>query len=64
MTDARLRRPSQVNDELPAFDRFAGAASAAASRAPFFAFRVALIVVWASRIALLKLDTWQLPDAR
>lgn len=53
-------RPSEVDADLSAFDRFAGAASAAASRAPFFAFCVALIVLWAPGILLLKLDTWQL----
>ena len=51
---------SEVHGELSAFDRFAGAASATAARAPFFAFCVLLIAVWAPSIVVLKLDTWQL----
>jgi hypothetical protein len=52
--------PSDVNGAIGFFDRFAGGASTLASRAPFFAFCVALIVVWAPTIAFLNLDTWQL----
>jgi low affinity Fe/Cu permease len=52
--------PSDVNGTIGFFDRFAGGASTLASRAPFFAFCVALIVVWAPTIAFLKVDTWQL----
>lgn len=60
MTDQRPTTPSEVNDHLSAFDRFAGAASATASRAPFFAFCLLLIVLWAPSITFLPLDTWQL----
>ncbi len=52
--------PSEVTGTPGFFDRFAGAASTVASRAPFFAFCVLLIVVWAPTIAVMKLDTWQL----
>ena len=52
--------PSEVHGEVGIFDRFAGGAATFASRAPFFAFCVLLIVVWAPTIAFFKLDTWQL----
>jgi hypothetical protein len=52
--------PSEVLGSIGFFDRFAGGASAVASRAPFFAFCVVLIIVWAPTIAFLNLDTWQL----
>ena len=52
--------PTDVDSHLSWFDRFAGAASRVASRAPFFAFCVLLILVWAPTVAFLKLDTWQL----
>jgi low affinity Fe/Cu permease len=52
--------PSQVDGEPGFFDRFAGAASSFASRAPFFAFCVALLIVWAPTVTFLKVDTWQL----
>jgi low affinity Fe/Cu permease len=53
--------PSGVTNHLSVFDRFAGHASRVASRAPFFAFCVLLVVVWApSYFALRDVDTWQL----
>jgi len=52
--------PSQVSGDKTAFDRFAGWCSSMVSRAPFFAFCVVLIVVWAPSVAFLKFDTWQL----
>ncbi len=53
--------PSEVSTRVGFFDRFAGWASAAASRATFFAFCVLLIVVWAPSILVLRsVDTWQL----
>lgn len=52
--------PSDVTGQPGFFDRFASRASTIASRAPFFAFCVLLIVVWAPTIAFIKLDTWQL----
>jgi low affinity Fe/Cu permease len=38
--------PSQVSSEVGYFDRFAGWAAALASRAPFFAFCLLLVVIW------------------
>jgi hypothetical protein len=52
--------PSSVGGAIGFFDRFAGNASTVASRAPFFAGCVLLIVVWAPTIAFFGLDTWQL----
>jgi low affinity Fe/Cu permease len=52
--------PSEVQDRKGFFDRFAGAASDFASRAPFFAFCVLLILIWAPTVAFLQFDTWQL----
>ncbi|MEO5723799.1 MAG: low affinity iron permease family protein [Ilumatobacteraceae bacterium] len=39
-------KPSDVDDHIGLFDRFAGGASKLASRAPFFVFCIALVVVW------------------
>ena len=56
-----VRMPSEVSTRVGFFDRFAGWASSAASRATFFAFCVLLILVWAPSILLLRsVDTWQL----
>lgn len=53
--------PSEVSTRVGFFDRFAGRASAAASRATFFAFCVLLVIVWAPSILVLRsVDTWQL----
>jgi low affinity Fe/Cu permease len=52
--------PSEVCGDAGLFDRFAGSAARIASRAPFFAFCVLLIVVWAPSVAILRFDTWQL----
>jgi low affinity Fe/Cu permease len=53
--------PSEVSDRVGVFDRFATSASNIASRAVFFALCVALVVIWAPSIFLLKdVDTWQL----
>jgi low affinity Fe/Cu permease len=54
-------KPSDVDDQVGLFDRFAGWASAIASRAPFFAGCVLLIILWAPSYPLWgKGDTWQL----
>jgi len=55
-----VEMPSQVSGEKTAFDKFAGWCSNMVSRAPFFAFCVVLILVWAPTFAFLKFDTWQL----
>ena len=52
--------PTDVDGRVGFFDRFAGHASHVASRAPFFAGCVILILVWAPTVALLSFDTWQL----
>ena len=55
-----VEMPSQVSGDKTAFDKFAGWCSNTVSRAPFFAFCVVLILVWAPTFAFLKFDTWQL----
>jgi hypothetical protein len=56
-----LLMPSEVTSGVGVFDRFAGRASSVASRAPFFAFCVLLVLIWLPSYFLLKdLDTWQL----
>lgn len=56
-----MAMPTQVDDDLSIFDRFADAASEIVSRAPFFAACVVLVLVWApSYFAIRDLDTWQL----
>ena len=60
-SNSQPEMPSDVSENVTAFDRFAGAASQVASRAWFFAFCVALVVIWAPSYFVLKnLDTWQL----
>lgn len=54
-------KPTDVSDDVGLFDRFAGRSAAFASRAPFFAFCVLVILVWAApTVAFLQFDTWQL----
>lgn len=56
-----MAMPSEVNDDLGIFDRFADTASGFVSRAPFFAACVGLVLVWApSYFVVRDLDTWQL----
>src|SRR5882724_7746694 len=38
--------PSEVSSRVGFFDRFAGLTSKLASRAPFFAFCIALVLLW------------------
>src|SRR3954471_4196252 len=53
--------PSEVSQRVGPFDVFAGWSSRIASRAAFFTFCVALVVVWAPTIFILRdIDTWQL----
>lgn len=53
--------PSDVSGRVGFFDRFAAWASVVASRAPFFAFCVLLVVLWApSYFVFGNVDTWQL----
>jgi low affinity Fe/Cu permease len=59
--EQRVEMPSEVSDQVGFFDRFATAASNAASRAVFFTLCVLLVVLWAPSIFLLRdIDTWQL----
>src|SRR5437870_3027758 len=44
--NSRLLMPSDVSTRVGFFDRFAGRAALLASRAPFFAFCVLLVVLW------------------
>ena len=55
-----VHMPTEVNSRVGLFDRFAGHAADIASRAPFFAACVLLILVWAPTVTFLKFDTWQL----
>ncbi|UGT44179.1 low affinity iron permease family protein [Nocardia yamanashiensis] len=49
------------NGSVSVFDRFATSVSALASRAGFFVFCVALVLIWAPSILLFpSIDTWQL----
>jgi len=41
-----VEMPSQVSNDVGFFDRFAGWAAGLASRAPFFAFCLLLVLVW------------------
>ena len=52
--------PTEVGGRVGFFDRFAGHAAKFASRAPFFAACVLLIILWAPTIFLLNFDTSQL----
>lgn len=53
--------PSDVDDHVGPFDRFAQKASAIFSGAWFFSFCVVLVLVWGpSYFVLQDLDTWQL----
>jgi low affinity Fe/Cu permease len=53
--------PSEVSSQVGLFDRFAGWASALVGRAAFFAFCVALVVIWLPSYFLFEnIDTWQL----
>ena len=43
---APLLMPSEVSSRVGFFDRFAGLAARLASRAPFFAFCLLLVIIW------------------
>jgi low affinity Fe/Cu permease len=47
--DQAILLPSDVSTRVGFFDRFAGMASEVASRAPFFAFCVLLVIVWVTQ---------------
>lgn len=53
--------PSEVDDQVGFFDRFAAWAANFVSRAPFFTFCVILVVVWIPSIVFIRdIDLWQL----
>jgi low affinity Fe/Cu permease len=52
--------PSEVSGLVGVFDRFAERSARIASRAPFFAACVLLLVIWAPTITFVPFDTWQL----
>src|SRR3954453_21860127 len=61
MAPAPIEMPSQVSDDVGFFDRFATGSSNVASRAVFFSLCLALVIIWAPSILLLRdIDTWQL----
>ena len=57
---SEIHMPTEVGGRVGFFDRFAGHAAKFASRAPFFAACVLLIILWAPTIFLLNFDTSQL----
>jgi low affinity Fe/Cu permease len=61
MSDERGMMPSDIDEHVGMFDRFAEAASAGTSRPWFFALCVLLVVLWApSYFFVHSLDLWQL----
>lgn len=52
--------PSDEPPGLSIFDRFAGWTSTQVARAPFFAFAVAVIVLWAPTLFVMDLNSSQL----
>jgi low affinity Fe/Cu permease len=59
--NAPVLMPSEVSSRVGIFDRFAGVSAKVVGRAAFFTFCVALVVVWAPTILLIRdIDTWQL----
>jgi low affinity Fe/Cu permease len=52
--NASILMPSEVSSRVGFFDRFAGLAANLASRAPFFAFCLLLVIIWlAQGVALI-----------
>ena len=60
LTVSEIHMPTEVSGRVGFFDRFAGHAARFASRAPFFAGCVLLILIWAPTIFVLSFDTSQL----
>jgi low affinity Fe/Cu permease len=52
-----VEMPSQVSSDVGFFDRFAGRAAGLASRAPFFAFCLLLVVIWIIQGAVVVVAT-------
>jgi low affinity Fe/Cu permease len=53
----RVEMPSQVSRDVGFFDRFAGWAAGLASRAPFFAFCLVLVLAWLVQGAIIVVAT-------
>lgn len=54
-------KPTDIDEDKSWFDRFAGWANDAVSRAGFFVFCLLLVVLWAPSLPLFgSVDTWQL----
>jgi len=51
-----LLMPSEVSSRIGFFDKFAGLAAQLASRAPFFAFCLLLVILWLVQGATLMLS--------
>ncbi|AMW20016.1 hypothetical protein BKG83_23045 [Mycobacteroides chelonae] len=52
--------PSEVNQRLSAFDKFATLMSGYVSQPWFFVMCVLIVVLWAPTFVLFNIDTWQL----
>lgn len=52
--------PSEVNQRLSAFDKFATLMSGYVSQPWFFVMCVLIVVLWAPTFILFNIDTWQL----
>ena len=53
--------PTEIDEHLSFFDRFADSAARFASQAPFFAACVLFVIIWAPSYFFIRdLDTWQL----
>jgi low affinity Fe/Cu permease len=52
--------PSEVDDHVAMFDRFATAASAWVSKAWFFVGCLLMVIIWAPTFLVMDIDTWQL----
>lgn len=53
-------KPTDIDEHVGWFDRFAGRSSTIASRAPFFAACVLLVVLWVPTLLFLDVNTSQL----
>jgi low affinity Fe/Cu permease len=61
VSDQPARLPSEVTEEVNAFDSFATKTANFVGRATFFLFCVALVVIWFPSVLLIRdIDTWQL----
>jgi hypothetical protein len=52
--------PSDIDEHIGWFDRFATKASEFAARAPFFSMCILVVLLWAPSIIWLDMSTWQL----